>query len=255
MGGLPVIRRLRRRPLIVAIGGAVALALGLVAATASPSSSVVASTRVALDTPSSQVIEASPFGADSLPWRASLLAHLTAREASVKRIAREAGIEPARLAVSDPALGVPKAPASLPNAAAEAAIAAGQAPYLVTVYLADPLLPIISIDAQAPDHEQARRLAAAMAGELKAQAPSPDEVPDVPPSVAASQAAATVPKSLQGFVVEAIEPIRAKELEAGRGPVKALALSVVVFGLWCACVALGPTIIRSARARVGVQPA
>ena len=245
--------RARRRPwVLLLIGAVVALALGLLI-TGKSTSSGVAWTRVVLDTPTSQVIEAAPFGADSLAWRSSLLAHLMASERIKQRLADQLGIAPEQLAVVDPGLRVPDAPASLPNAAAEVS-AVSAAPYTLTASLNDKTLPIISIEAEAQDRERAARLAATAADVLKAQAPPPEEVADLTFAEAQSEATQLVPRALQGFVVDDAAPVRARTVETGPGPIRAVGLPVIVFGLWCACVALGKRLVGWARARIRVQP-
>ena len=234
----------RRRGVLLAVGAVAALALGFVLAS-KPSSSALALTRVVLDTPTSQVIEDAPFGADTLPQRASLLAHLMASKPIRRQLAGQLEVPADQLAVVDPALSTPQVPASLPEAAAEAVALAGS-PYVLTTYLSDESLPIITVRAQGPDAERAAQLAVAAVGALRAQAPRPKEAPDVSFAEAEFEAAQTVPRALQGFVVDEVSPVRVKAIDNGPDPIKVVGLSMLAFGLWCACVTLGPGLARGA---------
>lgn len=240
------------RRVLLAIGAAGALALG-VAAGSKSSPTGFAYAQVMLDTPTSQMIEAAPFGNDSLAWRASLLVHRMASGKVKQRVAAELGIAPDELNVVDPALSVPRAPASLPKAATEAA-ANNPAPYVLTAYLADELLPIISIEAQAPNLGRAAHLATAATDALKAQAQAAATVADVPTSVAASDAEQVIPRGVQGFVIDDVADLRVKEVEIGPGPVKATGLAIFSFGLWCAGLAVAPRLVRFARAHLPRPP-
>jgi hypothetical protein len=245
------LRAPRRRWRLWLVGALLALALGVMVASRT-SSSGIASTRVVLDTPTSQVIDAAPIGAESLAWRASLLVHLMASEPVKGRLADQLGIAPGELAVVDPSLSVPEVPASLPAAAAEAS-AVNTAPYTVTASLDDEALPIISIEAAAPDGERAAELAAAATDELKAQAPPPQKVADVSFAEAQAEASEPIPSALQGFVVDDAAPIRVKATETGPDPIRTVGLTLLAFGLWCAGAALAPPIVGRARARLRVQ--
>jgi hypothetical protein len=251
---LPLLRILWRRRLLVALGMVAALALGFVAGGGPKATSGVAKARVVLDTPTSQLIQNDPAGAQTLPWRARLIAHLTATEATKARLAARLGIAPDQLAVVDPALATPDAPASLPKAAAEAAATIG-APYVLGVHAEDESLPIVLVEAYAPDRRRAARLAEAGVAVLKNAAPPPEAVANVPPAVAESDAASADPRALQGFVVENVGPVRARTVTANELPVKAIGVPVVTFGLWCACLVLGPLLARFRRRRSVALPA
>jgi hypothetical protein len=228
---LHVLRTLWRRRIAVVLGVVAAVPVLIDGGRGAPSSGGVASTRVALDTPRSQLVNAAPAGADSLGWRASLLAHLVAADATKRMIASLAGIPPARVAVVDPTLAVPAVPASLPKGASEAT-AAATAPYVLSVYESDGSLPIIAIHAAAPDRAAAARLAGATATVLESES-SPADTPAVQP-----------------FTVERVAPIHARTVVSGGGMVRAAAMAVFVVGAWCACVALGPRLsVRGPRRR------
>jgi len=242
MGPMTRLRRIGLRPLWLAAGGVVALALG-VALGGGSSQAVLGKTRVVLDTPTSQLVEGAPYGADTLPWRARLLAHLLAGEDAKKRLAETVGISPDQLAVVDPDLSTPKVPTSLPAAAAGAA-AVSTAPFVLKPYLRDQSLPIISIKVQAPDREGAAQLALAAADVLKDQTPPREALTDVTYAEAEFEAAEIVPTRLQGFIVDDVAPVRVKGVDEGPSALKSIAVATVVFALWWACLSLGPSIHR-----------
>jgi hypothetical protein len=232
---LPLIQVLWRRRVLVALGIVAAVALGL-AMGGSESRTGYAKSRVVLDTPRSQLIATDPPGADSLPWRASLMVHLMGTDRLRRQVALEAGLRPDRLVVIDPALADPDVPASLPKGASEAA-ATRMVPNVVTLQMADERLPIISIVAEAPSRAAAARLDAAAATVLKGLAPP----------AAAPQ---TGPRALQGFVVEDVGPVRARTIVTATY-VKPVGLTIAVLVLWCGCLLLLPRLWRPApRGRV-----
>ena len=96
-------------------------------------------------------------------------------------------------------------------------------------------------------------MAEAAAELFQAQAPAPQEVGDVSNAEAESDAAQVVPAGVQGFVVDEMAPIRAKAVDHGPGLIKAVGVSILAFGVWCACVALVPSLF--ARTRRHAQPA
>ncbi len=235
-----------RRPVVVA--AVIALALGFAVGATGAAPGGVAFTSVMLDTSKSHVVANVPIGADSLAWRASLLAHLMADESRKRQLAQELGISPDQLVVVDAALSEPKVPNSLATAAATAARAGG-APYVLIPYLKNESLPIISIEAHAPDREGAARLAEAAAGLLRAQAPPPEEVVELSRPEAEAAMASSIPRGLQGFVVEDVAPVRAESAADDQRSIKAKALPVLIVGLWCGCVAFGLFSARLAPAR------
>jgi hypothetical protein len=215
MEGLLVLKVISRWRVALGIGLLVAVAAAFAVGRPQTTTSGVALTRVALDTPDSQIVYSAPTGAGTLPWRASLLTHLVASERVKGEIASRMGIHVDELAVVDPTLVAPPVPSSLPKAAAEVA-AINPAPYIVTTYLTNGGLPIISIGANAPDRAAAARLAAATA------------------SVLESEAGTARGQDRQRFVVQSVAPVHAKTLVTTGKPVKAMALLIFVFGLWCA---------------------
>jgi hypothetical protein len=216
-----------RRRIALALGLLAVAGLWIAKGATPPASAGAAFTRVALDTPKSQLVDSAPAGAATLAWRASLLAHLVATDAVKRQVAARLRVPAQRLAVVDPTLAVPAVPASLPRAVADAAAVTG-APYVLSVYLADGSLPIVSIDAAAPDRGAAIRLARAAAGVLESESTSP-----------------RAPR-MQQFVVQSIAPIHARTLQAGGGRMKTAAAAALLLGLWCAAVVCGPALVRRA---------
>jgi multisubunit Na+/H+ antiporter MnhG subunit len=124
-----------------------------------------ATTQILVDTPSSQVVDVSPKGSDTLGQRANVLASLIVDGVVKSQIVRYAGLKPNQLhGVSDAATlpttgsgsGQPLAPLPTPS---------GSNAFILTTHALtdasnDPL-PIIQIDAQAPTRAAAARLAQA----------------------------------------------------------------------------------------------
>ena len=69
MEALPLVRRLWHRRLLLACGVLAAIAIAVVVGLRPAAKTGVAWTRVALDTPKSQLVDSSPSGADTMPWR------------------------------------------------------------------------------------------------------------------------------------------------------------------------------------------
>jgi hypothetical protein len=237
---VPFLRALWSRRLLIAAGAVVAIALALAVGRPAPGSSAVARTRVAVDTPTSQLLESAPAGADTLPWRASLLAHLMATEPAKRQLAQSLGVRRDQVAVIDTALSAPQIPASLPQSAADAA-AVTIAPYVLTVSLGDTRIPVISIAAAAPDRGGATRLANAGVAVLESQA-SPGGVHESPIETGGGTG-----HKLQAFVVEDVAPVSVKPVVAAALPTKALATLVFAFVLWCAAGTLLTAGLRRAR--------
>jgi hypothetical protein len=232
---VPLLRVLWRRRLLVGLGAVLAIGIGLVVGPAAPVRGGVATTRVVLDTPSSQIIFRDPPGAESLTWRAGMLTDLMTTGETRAVIARAAGVAENRLVIVVPVLTAPPNPTTLPTAAAEAA-AIRPEPYVVA-FRYDTRLPVISIETHAPDRAAATRLAEAATRALQAGS-SPD-----------------TNKVTQGFVVDSVAPIQARATVKGSGPMKAFGLAVFFLGFWCAGVAVIPRVVRIVRGIGRAQPA
>jgi hypothetical protein len=241
---LPFLRLIARRRRALGAGLIVAVALAVAIGMPAAGSSALAWTTVDLDTPKSQLVKSAPGGADTLPWRASLIVHLMTTDDTQRRLAQRLGVRPDQVAVVDSAFALPEAPASMPIRAATAA-AVTVAPYVVTVQMGNLYLPLISVQAAAPDGAGARRLAAAAVEVLESQS-SLSETPYTSKVLTGNGAALTP----QPFVVQRIAPIRAKRVTASAMPVKPIGVFVVVFGLWAAAVLVLPGRLRRRRPRV-----
>jgi hypothetical protein len=224
-----VVRIVWRRRLWLAAGLVVAGVLALLGGRTSPTSSGVAFTRVALDTPTSVLVDTTPAGGTTLAWRAALLAHLVAGDDQRRAIAARLGIPPGQLAVVDPELAVPGVPSSIPKSISEALVAT--APYVLNVSLPNGGLPIISVEAFAPTRAAAARLARAATGHLTSESSGPDG------------------PGVQPFVLERAAPVHARTVVNDSGPLRTVAVFVFLFGLWTVAVTLGPPALRRLRLR------
>jgi hypothetical protein len=241
---LPLLRLIWRRRLALGAGIVVALALGIVIGAPPAGSSAVAWTRVEVDTPTSQLVKSAPGGADTLPWRASLLIHLMRTDAVQHELAQRLSVRPDEVAVVDTDLALPEVPASMPTEASDAASVI-VAPYVLTVQMPNQFLPLISLEAAAPDAAGAKRLAAAGVAVLEAQSSNPD----TPFSSIIKTGGAR--QTYQGFLVSQVAPIRAKRVAASVMPVKQIGAPLFLLGLWAAGVLLLP----GRRRRPRVAPA
>jgi hypothetical protein len=210
---------LRRHLIPVALGFLVAAAVALMSVRGEPRTFGVASQRLVLDTPKSQLVNANPKGADTLAWRAAVLSEMTASGSMEERIARDMGVPAHSLRVMSMNLTEPEVESPLTTAAQEAEAQADE-PYLVAVSF-DEWLPLISVSTRAPDRSAAARLAKVTTAALMATAPAP-------PTAAAPQ----------GLVVETIGRPRTKEVVGGQRRVVAVAFFLVLLSLWCVGIAL-----------------
>ena len=221
------LRLLWRYRIAMAVGFLVALALGFLATRGAETHVTVASTRVVLDTPESQLIEDLPTGADTLVWRAALLADLAASDSLRTEIESQAHVADAQLAVTAPYMATPPVVVPLPVAALSAAEAQADAePFGVAVQGVDNL-PIISINTHAPTRGAAVRLAHATASVLESAAAAHRGEPRT-----------------QSFVVEDVGPVKAKTITDGPRKIAGAIVVILVFGLWCFVLAFGTGIHR-----------
>jgi hypothetical protein len=228
-----ILRELWRRRYLVAIGAVLAIGIGLMTsykvALAPPALQSrqyhvgVASARMLIDTPDSQVVDLNPKGADGLGSRANLLANLMASSPVKAIIAKHAGLNPKQLIAIAPSMtGGPQVPTLLSQRAA--ASASNPESYILTLR-SDEVLPIISVDAQAPDAEHAARLADAATTGLR----------DYLKSVAAAQ---NVPNARQ-LVISTLGA--AQSADVVRGPRRLVSLIAAIFTFGFAC--LGVVVI------------
>ena len=159
MDAVTTLRELWRRRRYVAAVCVIALLTAAAFTFSSHRYSVgVASVRILVDTPSSQVVQVSPKGSDTLGTRADLLASVMIDGTVKSDIANRAGLAPGQL------VGLTDA-ATQPSAAGPAPVTkpAGPNAYILsTQVLTDSAgneLPIIEVDAQAPSSAAATKLA------------------------------------------------------------------------------------------------
>lgn len=190
----------------------------------------VAATRVLVDAPHSVSVNAESEQADTLAIRAILLADLMSADRARAAIARAAGVPVRDLVVSGPAVGPPPAVTPLAGRAAVAAVTTSQ-PFALRLST-DGRLPIIWIDASAPDAARAQLLADAAAATL---------------AEVASDRALPFPS---GVVTEQLEPARSAPIVSGPRKSFALVAAVVVFTLWCSALVLASSLRRRGEAHV-----
>jgi hypothetical protein len=142
------------------------------------------------------------------------------------------GIRADQLTVIDPALAVPRVPASMPQSVTDAT-SMSVAPYVLTAFMKNDSLPLISIEAAAPDAAGAKRLADAALALLASRAFRGGAFE----SQIATGAAVF---RLQPFVVSQVAPVRVKTVPASVLPLKAIGASLFVLVVWTAGVLLMP---------------
>jgi hypothetical protein len=213
-----ILRVLWARRILVGLGVLFAVAVGVAASgRASASVSWLASSRVLVDTPDSQLVRPVPKASDTVALRAALLADLVATEPAAKRIAQEAGVPLDQLAILGPSAEVETpVPTPLVTQAAIVGQPSG-APYVVRVH-ANGQLPIIAVEGAAPDAAHARALVNATTSGLRSL-------------IATGET--------DGFSVEQLSPAVAEEV-ATRSQALLLGVggAVFAFAFWCAAVVL-----------------
>ena len=155
-----------------------------------------------------------------------------------RQLAARLNVAPDQVDVADPILDTPHVVASMPKRAAEAA-AFTVAPYVLTVELRNSSLPIISVEAVAPDREGAARLAQAAVGVLEARASTSRMRYRSPIKTGGGAAPIT-----QSFLVEQVAPVRTKAVKEYPVPAKPFGVALVLFVIWCAGVFLYPRLPR-----------
>lgn len=169
MEAVTILRELWRRRLLVALVAVAAALVGFLLAyrvgyPPEPRQYEVglATARVLVDTPQSQVIKVDPKGSDTLGLRAAVLANLMVEGEAKEAIARRAGLEPRKLkAVSESATEV-DASGSEPQPVSTETPNNPNVHLIRTRVIANPdgeQLPIIEAHVQAPDAAAATKLA------------------------------------------------------------------------------------------------
>ena len=156
METVTILRELWHRRLVVGALAVVALIVGLAFTHRSYEVSI-ATSRILVDTPASQVVDVAPRGSDTLGVRANLLANLMTEGDVKAAIADRAGIPPRELTAGVETGG--ELPAGLASAQRDPGVR-----LLTTSLIVNPdgdALPLIEIEAQAPDAVGAAQLASA----------------------------------------------------------------------------------------------
>jgi hypothetical protein len=193
----------------------------------------LATARILVDTPSSQVVEVAPKGSDTLGVRANLLASLMADGVVKAAIARRAGLPPKELVGISEAATEP-APVSKPPGRRDFALTTR-----VLTNTGGDQLPIIEIEAQAPDRASAARLGSAAIEGLR----------DYLDTTAASQ---QVPDA-DRLQVTGLGAPQAEVSARGPGPVFAIVVMILVFGLGCGLLLLALSVARKWRAASAIE--
>ena len=227
---------LRRRWVLVCFGALASIALGLFAGyrvsiappqlSSRATESGAATVKVLVDTPRPLLAAARTLGDDTIAARAALLGSLLARDDVRLRIASAAGVKPSELAIDNPYLG---APIATPLSRSAVEVSRPAAPDLLTVSLEDARVPIVSITAETADAAAAEPLADAATAALG--------------SLARGAVAGDGPP----VRLEQLGPVAMESVPAGSGALKAIAVAVVLFVLWCTAVVLFDRIRRRRR--------
>ena len=171
METVTILRELWRRRVLVGLAALAAILVGLMLTykfSLPPESRTfkvgIATSRILVDTPDSQVVDVAPRGSETVGARANLLANLMTQGEVKAAIAQRAGLRPTQLVSSA------ESAAELPLA--ESTQGDDSQAHLMMTRLVinaggDPL-PIIEVDAQAPDAGSAARLATAAVTGLRA---------------------------------------------------------------------------------------
>jgi hypothetical protein len=217
-----ILRILWRRRLVVALGCVAAVAVGLTLARGTPDTAI-ASGALMLDTPVSQLSHASPLGADALAARAIMLGNLLATRPMEAKIAHAAGEPVDDVAVIVGSSRMPTIPTAFARHATDG-IAARPEKHVVIVDIEEPL-PLVSIEALAPDRRSAVGLVGA-ATRVAQDAAAPDS---------------------RRVVVESVGPAEARLVPGSSGRIKAVAAAIVVFALWSGGVVFASVAMRRRR--------
>ncbi len=204
---------------------------------------------MALETPKSQAVDAFAHGAETLPWRASLLSHLLATQKSTAAVARRLGVGAADVTVVDADLTQPVVPTDTATAAAKATAGDAFTPYVLTVD-ANQQVAVISIGAGAVDTDSAKRLAAAAVAVFESQSSHRGLLRTAIPTNLGGES------GLQPFVVTQILPIRAKVITSSSPRKKPIIAALFVFIIWClGTLVVLPRMRLRGRLRGGAEPA
>jgi hypothetical protein len=233
-----ILRVLRSRRLLVAIGLLCAIAIGVVVdfrvslglppTLQSRQYKVgLASASVLIDTPTSAVADLSPVGAEVLTGRAQLLADLMATPPVQTLIARQAGVPLRQLITVGPAgAGIPPVPTSLSQQAAQLK---PTNTYRLTI-ASEQTLPIIAVSTEAPDAPRAARLADSAVNALGQYLSSIASFQRIPPD--------------KRPVVTSLGSAQAGEGVRGTRRIYGLVAGILAFGFFCSAIVLVSGVVR-----------
>ena len=239
MESVTILRELWRRRFLVAIVAILSLFIGwmLVFGLSMPPKARsykvgVASARMLVDTPQSQVVEVAPKGSDTLGTRASVLSNLMLYGELKAMIEQRAGIKKNTLIAGSDTTG-----------GAEAVSPLGRDSYALTtgVVVNTELdqLPLIKVDAQAPTAAEAAKLADAAVKSLISYVDTKAQSQAVQPQ--------------RRLRISDLGPAQAHVVGRGTGKVMGFAAMVFVFLLGCTIIVAVSTIVRAWRAAVDLE--
>jgi hypothetical protein len=245
MEAVTILRELWRRRVLVALVAFAAVLVGFLLAyrvgfPPEPRKYEVglATARVLVDTPQSQVIKVDPKGSDTLGLRASVLANLMVEGEAKDAIARRAGLKPKKLkAVSASATTVDES-SSEPQPVSTAFPDDPDVHMIRTRVITNPdgeQLPIIETDVQAPNAASATKLANAtvtgLTDYLDKRAAADEDVDE-----------------RRRLRVSGLGSAQATVAARGPGRAVAVAAAIVIFLAGCAIILLVSALARSWRA-------
>jgi hypothetical protein len=228
-----ILRQLWRFRLLVAVVAVVAILVGLLVSYKLPSMESrkyevgVATARILVDTPASQVVDVAPKGSDSLGPRANLLSSLMVDGEIKTEIAKRSGLRPEQLIGISQSVAAPSVAA--PRIARDSFVLSTE----VTTIPNGGWLPIIEIETQAPTKEAAGRLANAAVDGLR-------EFLD-------SKAAAEAVPNAERLRVNGLGIAQAQLVTRGPRLLFSLIAMVFVFGAGCATILVLSGLIRALR--------
>lgn len=192
----------------------------------------VATTSILVDTPKSQVVEIDPKGSDTLASRANVLVNLMVDGEIKDAIARRVGLPPKQLIASSQSPGN-AAPATPLNATSHALMTS----VALTSDMAE--LPIIRVETQAPNVQQAIKLGnAAVAG-----------LGDYLNAKAADETVSDTRR----LRVRALGTAQGHDSTRGPGRMMALAAAAVVFLAGCAIILAMSALVRGWHAALAAE--
>jgi hypothetical protein len=242
-----VLRALGRHKLLVLVGVLAAAGAGFMAYKSKPPvTSTVAWTRVIVDAPKSTLVDAESEAADSLPWRSELIAANMTSEPMRAELAKRMGLPADQVDVINPTLVNAPIPASVPEAAARAA-AITPAPYVLTPSVPNAAIPMISLEAAAPDVAGAKKLVAAAVEELQAHAVKPGRYTSLIYTGAGKD-------ELEPFEVDQIAPVQSNVTVTSEAPMMGVAAAMFVLLGWCSVIVILPALLAALRRRAEAEP-